>query len=170
MSAIQRVAIGIGLLLSLVFATGVPAASGGGPGAQPQEALENGRGLSHFKQGYYELIPQGRGAEAQQEMARAEEAFRRAIEINPDFVDAHRNLARLYYLQEKFDQAAAEYAQVIRLAPEDVDTYVQMAVVETERGNFQAAVDLLESAKKITDDQHALTQLDAYIRKITSLR
>jgi tetratricopeptide (TPR) repeat protein len=116
------------------------------------------------------MIPRGRKVEAQQEMAHAEQAFIRAIEIDPDFTDAHRNLARLYYLQEKYDQAAIEYSHVLRLDPGDIDMYVQMAVVETELGNFEEAVNHLEAAKKETDDEQVIQKLNNYIKKIEEAR
>lgn len=168
MFLINKPALGISLLLIMIFSSGVLAGSDTVPGSLPEEALINNQGLNYFKRGYYDLIPSGRSVEARQDMIRAEQAFIRAIEINSDYVDAHRNLARLYYLQQKFDQAAAEYAQVIRLNPEDIDTYVQMAVVETERGNFESAVNYLEAAKKETDNEQVIRRLDKYIQKITA--
>jgi hypothetical protein len=78
--------MGIGLLLLLIFSTDVLAASGGGHSAPPEEAIENQRGLSHFKRGYFELMPRGRRTEAGQELALAERAFFRAVEINDNFV------------------------------------------------------------------------------------
>ena len=166
MFSINKPTLAIVLLLILVFSSGGFAASGNAPGALPEQAIINQQGLTHFKRGYYEMIPRGRKAEAQQEMARAEQAFIRAIEIDPDFTDAHRNLARLYYLQKKFDQAAIEYSHVLRLDPGDIDTYVQMAVVDTELGNFEAAVNYLEAAKKETDDEQVIQKLNDYIQKI----
>jgi tetratricopeptide (TPR) repeat protein len=167
MLSISKTTLGIGLLLVLAFSSGVVAGPDNAQTPLPEKALMNQQGLTHFKRGYYEMIPRGRKVEAQQEMARAEQAFIRAIEIDPDFTDAHRNLARLYYLQEKYDQAAIEYSHVLRLDPGDIDTYVQMAVVETELGNFEEAVNHLEAAKNETDDEQVIQKLNDYIQKIT---
>jgi tetratricopeptide (TPR) repeat protein len=166
MFSINKPTLGIGLLLILAFSSGAFAGSANAPGAIPEETLKNQQGLTHFKRGYYELIPRGRKVEAQQEMARAEQAFIRAIEINGDFIEAHRNLARLYYLQKKYDQAAIEYSNVLGLDPGDIDTYVKMAVVETELGNFKKAVNHLEAAKNETDDEQVVQKLNNYIQKI----
>ena len=166
MFSINKPTLAIVLLLILAISSGVFAASDNAPGALPEEALINQQGLTHFKRGYYEMMPRGRKVEAQQEMARAEQAFIRAIEIDPGFTDAHRNLARLYYLQKKYDQAAIEYSNVLRLDPGDIDTYVQMAVVETELGNFKEAVNHLEAAKNETEDEQVIQKLNDYIQKI----
>ena len=169
MLSIYKSILGLGFLLIMTFSSGVLAGPDNAPVPLPEEALINQRGLSHFKRGYYEMIPRGRKAEAQQEMARAEQAFTRAIEIDPDFTDAHRNLARLYYLQEKFEQAEIEYAQVMRLDPGDIDNYVQMAVVKAELGEFQEAIHYLEAAKEQTAEENIFLRLDEYIQKLSSV-
>ena len=99
-------------------------------------------------------------------MAQAEKAFLQAIEANGDFLDAHLNLARLYYLQKKFGRAADEYAEVLRLNPGDIDNYALMALVQTELGNFQEAIHYLETAKQHTDDEQIMRKLDGYIQKV----
>lgn len=129
------------------------------------EAAKIRQGLDHFKQGYYNLTPKGRTVEAHAQLALAEKAFKEALEINCDCIDAHRNLARLYYLQRKFSEAAAEYAHVIRLDPQDIDTYVHMALAHAELGDFDEAVRYLETAKTKTDNERILHQLDGYIAK-----
>lgn len=169
MLSIHKTTLGLGFLLILAFSSGVLASPDNAPVTLPEEALINQKGLSHFKRGYYEMIPRGRKVEAQQEMTRAEQAYIRAIEINRDFIDAHRNLARLYYLQGKFEQAGIEYAQVMRLDPGDIDNYVQMAVVKAELGDFQEAIHYLEAAKEQTDEENILRRLDEYIQKLSSV-
>jgi tetratricopeptide (TPR) repeat protein len=167
--SIYKSILGLGFLLMMIFSSGVLAGPNNAPVPLPEEALINQRGLSHFKRGYYEMIPRGRKAEAQQEMNRAEQAFIKASEINRDFIDAHHNLARLYYLQGKFEQAEIEYSQVLRLDPGDIDNYVQMAVVKAELGEFQEAIHYLEAAKEQTAEENILRRLDEYIQKLSSV-
>jgi tetratricopeptide (TPR) repeat protein len=152
-------------LLACAFAVSVLADSGGRSASLPAEAIQNRQGLIHFKQGYYDLTPKGRKTEAHEQLKLAEKAFRKAIDIDGDCIDAHRNLARLYYVQRKFSQAATAYAQVIRLAPKDIDTYVHMALAQIEMGNFGEAVRYLEAARNQTNDERIIQQLDSYIAK-----
>lgn len=154
----------VSLVLALLFALGAHA--GNGPPVASQEALQNKQGMQHFKHGYYDLIPHGRKAEAQEQMAMAESAFLKAIDLDPGYVEAHRNLARLYYLQEKFDKAAYEYGEVVRLDPGDLDSYLQLALAQSETGDFDGAVRTLETAKEQTRDERILRQLNEYIEKI----
>ena len=166
MFLINRKIPGIIFFLALIFSTGILAGSGAVQAQSPEAVSANERGLAHFKHGYYDLTPRGRKAEAHEELAQAEKAFLRAIKSNSDFLDAHRNLARLYYLQEKFEQAAGEYTEVMRLDPDDIDNYALMALVQTELGNFPEAIHYLETAKQHTDDEQVVRKLDGYIQKV----
>ena len=44
-------------------------------------------------------------------------AYRRAIELQPDFPDAYYNMGICFYDQGKLDEAAAAYSQAFRLRP-----------------------------------------------------
>jgi len=158
------------LMVALIFA-GIPsaafaAATGGPPDTLPDAAHHNQLGVQFFSHGYYDLIPKGRKAEAQQNLDQAEKAFQKAISIKSDFAAAHRNLARLYYLEQRFEEAASHYAQVVRLDPEDLDSYVNLSLAHIELGDYDAAVTCLEEAKAHTSDRKIIGQLDAYIAKI----
>lgn len=162
----NRKTIGVFFILAVLLPVSTLLGSGA---AQPpgQDAMSaNQQGLAHFKHGFYDLTPHGRSVEARDAFARAEKAFLRAVEIDEDFADAHRNLARLYFVQEKFEQAHAQYAQVLRLDPRDLDTYMQIALIHTELGNFQDAIQSLEAAKKQTGDAEIIRKLDGYVQKI----
>ena len=62
--------------------------------------------------------------------------------------------------------AASVYAHILRLDPEDIDTRVHMALVQTELGNFVEAMRYLEEAKNKATDERIIRQLDGYISKI----
>ncbi len=92
--------------------------------------------------------------------------FQNAIALKPDFVEAHRNLARLYYIRKQFSQAVESYRNVTRLAPRDIDAYVQAALAYIELERFDEAIFQLELAKYQTSDTEAVRKLDGYIRRI----
>ena len=130
-----------------------------------EEAVQNDLGMKYFKHGYYDLIPRGQKSEADQYLNQAEAAFKKSIEINRYYIDAHLNLARLYHLQGKFSKAAQEYDSAISLDPENIDAYTQMAVVQTELGEFDKAIQYLQKAKSRTTDQEVIKKLNDYIEK-----
>jgi tetratricopeptide (TPR) repeat protein len=144
-------------------------ALGGGvdsPASLPDAALENQRGMKFYKHGFYELIPRGQKSEAMQEFAHAEKAFKKAIEIDNNYIHAHRNLARLYFAQENFHDAAAEYAQILRLEPDNLDNYALMALALTAMGNTDEAIEYLELVKTRTTDELIHQKVDQYIADI----
>ena len=47
----------------------------------------------------------------------AERAYKKAIKINPDFVEAHNNLANAYLDSGRFNKAFLEYQQALKLVP-----------------------------------------------------
>ena len=166
MFSTNRIVIGICLILTYLFSGSTFAAPNELSTPLLDETYYNEMGMKDFKQGYYKLLPSGKKAEANKKIDQAEKSFLKAIEINDDYIDAHRNLARLYYVQKNFDQAAEEYAQVIRLNPENIDNYLNMALALTELGNFDEAIYYLEEAKTKTTDNQIIQKLNEYIAKI----
>lgn len=157
--------IGLSLVLICFFTMPSFAQSGNQKALLKDATIQNENGMKYFKHGYYKLLPKGHKAEADRNLDLAEKAFKNSIQINKNYIEPHRNLARLYYLRKQFDQAATQYAAVIELAPDDIDSYVSMAVVQTELGNFNEAVRYLKKAKTQTKNEHVLQKLDELILK-----
>jgi len=149
--------------LAYAIPSAVPEARGRQAGI---EAAHNRKGLEHFKEGFYQKLPKGQQREADRAFDLAAAEFRTAIALKPDFVEAHRNLARLYYVRKQFSEAAESYRNVTRLAPRDLDAYVQTALAYIELDRFDEAVRQLELAKTQTDDPEAVRRLEGYIQKI----
>lgn len=158
----------MGVVLFLILACWGSALGGtvNPPASLPDAALENQRGMNFYNHGFYELIPHGRKSEARQEFAQAEKAFKKAIAIDNNSIDAHRNLARLYFTQENYRDAAAEYAQVLHMEQDNLDNYALLALALAEAGNTVEAIEYLELAKTKTTDEQIITKLDKYIERI----
>lgn len=152
------------LIMPLIAGAGYAAEEGAPQAAE--EALHNQQGLAHFNKAFYELIPHQKKEEAAKEFGLAVQEFQKALAINPDFPQAHRNLARVYYLQKKYEQAAKHYKKLTELNPSDIDSYVLAASAYAEAGNFAEARTELETAKTMTDDEQILKKLDGYLGKL----
>ena len=139
---------------------------------QPEQdaAHHNQVGLEYFNKGFYDHTPRLQVQESGHQYRAAEDAFKRAIAADPFFVDAHRNLARLYHVQKNFPGAADEYKKVTELAPSDVDTYVNLALAYVESGRHDDAIDALEKAKSHTSDPKARDTLNRYIDNVRKHR
>jgi tetratricopeptide (TPR) repeat protein len=128
------------------------------------------RGLEYYKKGFYEFAPKGKQEEARQSYELATSELKKAIYVNPNSEEAHRNLARVYYVQKNFAEAAKEYKKVTQLNPYDIDSRVVLALALTKVKNFEEAMAELQDAKAWTSDEKILEKLDGYIRKLEENR
>ncbi len=130
------------------------------------EVFYNEQGLSFFNQGYYTSLPQGRSQEADQLFEQAIAAFKQSIAINETYPDAHRNLARVYYVQKRFPEAAREYERLIELTPEDIDMYLKLATAYANQEKYPEAIDVLERAKDVANDERVVILLNEFIQRL----
>lgn len=134
--------------------------------ANKNEVYYNENGMSYFNKGYYELAPKNKKEKASQNYEFAVIEFKKAIAINKNCVQAHRNLARVYYVQKKYLKAAEQYKKVTDLIPSDIDTYVITALAYTNIQRYAEAIEQLEIAKTFTSNKTVIQKLDGYIEKL----
>jgi tetratricopeptide (TPR) repeat protein len=110
------------------FADAVPLLSQGRAGAprEPMLACNLGRAL----------VGLGRTAEAC-------EAFRAAIKLRPDFVDARFELGQLLYRSRNYEEAEKCFRQLLRIMPSHLHAKMSLGVVLAEAGRPQEAEVLL---------------------------
>lgn len=77
-----------------------------------------------------------------EEFELAKEAFHKALDINPKYFLAYRNLGSLAYQNTEYTEAERYFQQFIRLDPEDTYSYVAYGQVLAEQGKFDAAIDV----------------------------
>jgi len=130
------------------------------------ESYHNQKGLSHFKNGFYNFASKHKKEEASKEYGLAIQEYNKALVINPDYAEAHRNLARVYYVQKKYLKAAKHYKKLTSLDPYDVDAYVLTSLAYAEAKKYSEAKEELEIAKNITSDPAIHKKLNSYIEKI----
>ncbi len=75
--------------------------------------------------------------------------YTRAIELDPDNLLNHMNLAILYVQQEEPDKAVPHYLRVIELNPFDVDAMVQLADAFLKHEDEESAFPYLEKAMEL---------------------
>jgi tetratricopeptide (TPR) repeat protein len=138
----------------------------GHPQQTGKEAIHNQRGLEYYNEGFYSRMPKGQKREADQAFDLALTEFRQAIALKPDFLEAHRNLARVFWVRSQYAEAAQSYRNVLKLAPGDLDAHVQLALAYCEMNQYREAEKQLELAKTRTGDQESIRKLDGYIQKI----
>lgn len=96
------------------------------------------------------------------EVAKAVEAYKRAIVLRPSHQAAYVNLGVAYYQQEEFDLAEAQYRKALELKPDDGEVaynlgalYLQQALLKGEPPDqpaYSKAVKQLEQALYLAPD------------------
>jgi len=123
---------------------------------QARERLEglsaeqpNNAGLHYLRGQAYSVFNDAQGADA----ARAEEALRRAVQADPDYVAAYSALAALYFNREQPDRAIAEYSEVTRRRPDDFTAMLRIGMIEAQRNNREAAAEYYRRVLAIRPDE-----------------
>jgi tetratricopeptide (TPR) repeat protein len=96
---------------------------------------------------------QGKTAEADAVLQKAEAQCREAIRKQPGAAELHRSLADVLRDEGKLDEAIAAYSQVIARKPGDQDAWKQRGACYLRKGNLAAAAEYFtEAIKQKPDD------------------
>jgi tetratricopeptide (TPR) repeat protein len=156
------VAIACAMILTLFAVSGAYCQGGG----KDDAGYYNQRGEDYFKKGFYDHAPRSQAVDAERNYALAVKEFKAALARDPSSMAAHRNLARVYFVQKNFDGAAHEYRTVTELAPADLDAYINLALALMELHKTEEAIQALEDAKGHTSDPKARETLDSYVARV----
>ncbi len=110
--------------------------------AQPAPAQEVGE--KEFKDGVAALEA-GDGAQAAA-------LFTKAIELNPDWVEAYVNRGQAFVLQGQLDQALKDFTQALGLDPDSFEALYNRGRVYTMQGKPEKAVADYTAALKLKND------------------
>ena len=89
-----------------------------------------------------------------------------ALLINESYVEAHRHLARVYYVQNNFSEAAEQYKKVTELAPGDIDAYLNLASSYERMKRYSEAIEQLEKAKTLSSEKKVVDKINGLIVKL----
>ena len=84
-----------------------------------------------------------------QQGSKAEEAYRRAVAMEPDQTDHRRHLAQSLYDQGKYSDALAEYQRLADLEPDSVNDHLRMSEIYRRLQQFDKAEGQVLLAKKL---------------------
>ncbi|HJV84035.1 MAG TPA: tetratricopeptide repeat protein [Noviherbaspirillum sp.] len=104
-------------------------------------------------QDYYQL---GRYYQGQQRYELAIDAYRKALELNKDFVEAHNAIATSYAAQGEYDKAIAEFLSVLATAPQAAHIYNNLGYTYFLQKNYVSAVAAYDKALAL-DPKNART-------------
>jgi DNA-binding transcriptional MerR regulator len=86
-------------------------------------------------------------------------AYERSVQADPDFADAHCNLATVHYNQGRRDAARRGYERTLALEPNHVEAHFNLANLCEEEGRHEAALRHYKAAMR-ADPLYPETQLN----------
>ena len=94
-------------------------------------------------------------------LAASDEASLKAVALAPDLAEAH--VARAIYLsaRERFDEAAREFEEAVRLSPGLFDAWYQYARTALHQGRPRRALELFERAAEVNPDDYQVPLIAA---------
>ena len=84
----------------------------------------------------------------------AEAEFRRALEIDANYLAAYSALGAMFVNTNQQDRAIAEYTRIVERRPDNAAAYTLIGMLEMNRQNIDAAVD--NYRKALAKDEHAV--------------
>ena len=84
--------------------------------------------------------------------AEAINSYKKAIRIEPNYIDAYYNLAFALREQGKIEDAVATFKKVISISPKHVDAYNNLAVTLHKQGKLEEAIKAFKKAIAIKPD------------------
>jgi tetratricopeptide (TPR) repeat protein len=81
--------------------------------------------------------------------AAAEEAFRKAVSLRPNYWGVHTAFGNFYYNQARYAEAAEEFRKAIQLAPLNFRAYSNLGGIYLLLGRYGEAVDLLKQSSAL---------------------
>ena len=81
----------------------------------------------------------------QRRFPEAEALFKRVLTITPEFAAAYRNLAQVYVLQERRDDAKIAYLKAHQLEPNDAKTSLALGTLYKETNEFERSIEMISS-------------------------
>ncbi len=103
---------------------------------------------------------------------RVEKYLARAIELDPNFAEAHLALARLDVRAERWPEAAAEFERAIKLDPQSAEAHYQLARVYVRLKRTDEAQRELAEFKQLSDAQKEKRETDRrdLLRRLANVR
>ncbi len=120
--------------------------------------------------GANEYFQQGLNFAAQQNTASAEAAFRRVIEIDPNFAEAYANLGSILANQNKLAEALPYFETAIRLKPNVPEFHYMLGKVLSAQNKRAEAVESVKKARDLYRKQgqtQAANKLDEVIKNLS---
>ncbi len=80
------------------------------------------------------------------------DAYSKALDLEPDNLDAERGLAQALLNDDQFGPALKHFEAISAADPQDAQTYLRIAEIERRQGHYEQALTTLKKAKALASD------------------
>jgi tetratricopeptide (TPR) repeat protein len=91
---------------------------------------------------------------------KAEEYFKKAIDLDPAYPQSYNNLANVFYNNEKYEEAKKLLEDLITKKPDYTDSYVNLALIYRKTGDSDKELQYLNQALSTNPDSY-----NAYLQR-----
>jgi tetratricopeptide (TPR) repeat protein len=90
-------------------------------------------------------------------------AYRQAVDLEPENLDAERGLAQALLNDNQLDAAAKAYKDISTADPQDAQAYSRLSEIERRQGHYEEALATLKKAKALVSDSLEISFNEALI-------
>ena len=99
-----------------------------------------------------EAFHEGDRLREQDKLGEAIQAYRRALDLDPNFPEAHNNIGISYTANREYDLAEAHFAAAAALQPDNARHHYNLGVVRAAKGHYALAVQAYTKAVELDPD------------------
>lgn len=114
-------------------------------------------------------IREGNAHRGRGELELAIECYLRAVELQPDEMEAHNSLCAVLLQMSQFDAVAAHYRQILAVKPDYVDAYNNLAFALIGAGDAAGALEALLGAFRLADLDDSKALFVLCLKNLSSL-
>jgi tetratricopeptide (TPR) repeat protein len=105
----------------------------------------------------------GAAYDQQKDPKQAIAAYRRALDLEPDNLEAERGLAQNLLYDNQLDGALKAYSDISAADPQDAMAYIRIAEIQRRSGQYDQALATLKKAKTLVQDSVEISYNEALI-------
>lgn len=99
----------------------------------------------------------------QKQNKKAADAYRRALDLEPDNLDAERGLAQSLLNDGQLDEALKQYQDISAGDPRDPQAYLRISEIERRQGRYDQSLATLKKAKALVQDSLEINYNEALL-------
>jgi tetratricopeptide (TPR) repeat protein len=94
---------------------------------------------------------------------KAIDAYGKALDLEPDNLDAERGLAQALLNDNQLDESLKHFEAIAAADPQDAQTYLRISEIERRQGHYDQALGTLKKAKSLASDSLEISFNEALI-------